>query len=96
MGKIYVGQTALRIQLTTNIDVSSATTNIKYQKPDGTTGQWSAAVLDKDRGIIFYDVVDSTILDQEGEWIVWAHVTFSNGKVAAGEPVTLNIYSEGD
>lgn len=96
MGKIYVGQTALRIQLTANIDISSATTNIKYQKPDGTVGQWDASILDKDRGSIFYDVVDSTILDQEGEWIVWAYVTFSNGKVAPGEPVILNIYSEGD
>ena len=96
MGKIYIGQTALRIQLTTNIDISSAETYIKYQKPDGTKDQWDALILDPDRGIIYHDVSLPTELDQEGDWIFWAYVVFSNGKVAAGEPVTIYVYPEGD
>jgi len=96
MGKIYIGQTALRIQLTANIDINNADAFIKYQKPDGTRGEWVASVYDADKGIIYYDMQATTDLDQEGDWIFWTYIEFGNGKVAAGEPVTIYVYPEGD
>jgi hypothetical protein len=96
MGKIYVGQTALRIQLTANVDINTATPYIKYQKPDGTVGQWEAGVINQDTGTVYYDIQASTDLDQEGEWIFWIYLVYFNSTVAAGEPVVKYIYAEGD
>lgn len=71
MGKIYVGQTALRIQLSTGIDLTDITVSIKYEKPDGTTGVWQASKLN-DSGTIYYDINTVTDLDQSGDWTFWA------------------------
>lgn len=94
MGKIYVGQTALRIQLSTGIDLTDITVSIKYEKPDGTTGVWQASKLN-DSGTIYYDINTVTDLDQSGDWTFWAFATLQNGKTAPGEPVTISVYEEG-
>lgn len=97
MGKIYVGQTALTIRLTTSIDLSSAkTTLIKYKKPDGTEGSWVATVFNVATGIISYVVASASILDQSGVWVLWAHITFNDDTVAAGEAVKQIIYKESE
>ena len=94
MGKIYVGQTALRFELTTDIDVHGAVCRIKYQKPDGVVSTWSGIVSDLDTGVFYYDVQASD-LDQAGDWILWAHVTFSDNTYAPGEPNTIEVFEEG-
>jgi len=95
MSKIYVGQTALRIQLTTGVDVTSAACQIKHLKPDGSLATWSGIILDVDRGVFYYDIQDTTDLDQAGDWILWAHVTFPDGSVAPGEPNSIEVFEEG-
>lgn len=95
MGKIYVGQTALTIQLTTGVDIAGATCKIKYEKPDKSTGFWTAAIVDTTTGVIKYEIVSADDIDQAGTWIVWAYVTFSGGTVCAGEPVAIVVHSEG-
>ena len=43
MGKIYQGQTDLTIALSTEKDLSGATSlKIKFKKPDGISGEWTA------------------------------------------------------
>lgn len=92
--KIYVGQTALSIQLDTTIDLAAMASGlIKYVKPDGSTGQWPA--VEGDPGVLVYDIQLDTDLDLEGSWKWWAHVTFNDGTYAPGDPVLEYVYTEG-
>ena len=98
MGKIYVGQTALIFRDSTGIDLSNADTmEIKYIKPDNTDGSWDAeiygAAID---GVIQYTIESADDLDQAGEWVRWAYITFTNGNIAPGEPIGFVVEEEGD
>ena len=95
MGKIYVGQTALRFQLTTDVDITGALCQIKHKKPDGTVALWSGIISDADTGVFYYDIQSSDDLDQAGDWIMWAHVTFQDLNYAPGEPNTIEVFEEG-
>ena len=97
MGKIYVGQTSLRIELTALVDITGASTKeIRYRKPDGTTGAWDAISDDDATGVLYYDLDAVTDLDQALRWEFWTYVTFSDGRSAPGEPVTLQVYEQLD
>jgi hypothetical protein len=95
MGKIFKGQSALRITVKTfcnleDVDVAL----IKYRKPDGSLGELNAAVYDNVKGVIFHEVVEGE-LDLSGWWLFWAFVTFADGRTAAGEAAKVFIYNEG-
>jgi len=96
MGKIYLNQSSLRLKLVTGVDITGASvTQIKYKKPDGeTTGTFTATVEDAGAGSIYYDFADDE-LDQAGNWLFWAFITFSDGRSAPGEPVRVTVYEEG-
>jgi hypothetical protein len=96
MSKIFVDQTSLRIILTTGVVIPSEaiTKEIRYRKPDGTTGSLTATVQDPVNGILYYDLtLNSTLLDQEGEWSFWSYVVFSDGRKARGETVVETIWN---
>lgn len=96
MGKIYKNQTKLRIQRTVNQDITAASvTSIKYVKPSGATGTLTASILTAATGVIYFDIVSSTTLDEAGMWTTWAYVTFSDTRSAAGEPVMMKVWEEG-
>ena len=96
MSNIYVGQSALRIQLTVGQDITSALAlKIKYKKPDGTTGSWTATEKTAATGVIYYDVVEITELDPKGTWTFWAYVQFADGRVADGDAFKHKIYEVG-
>jgi len=60
----------IRINIDTNIDLSGyATLQIRYQKPDGTTGCWNATICATDNTHMYYDTVIGD-LDQVGEWLI--------------------------
>ena len=68
----YVGDTN-RITLDTNIDVSGyATLQIKFRRPDWTTGKWTATIDPSDNNRMYYDLTESD-LDQEGTWRLQAN-----------------------
>jgi hypothetical protein len=95
MGKIFVSQTALRITLKTFVDLEGIISAvIKYRKPDGTMGEFSAAVSDIANGIIFHEVIEGEI-DVSGWWAFWAFVTFDDGRSAAGEAAKVYVWEEG-
>jgi hypothetical protein len=99
MGKIYIGQTALQFKATLGIDITGATvTQIKYIKPDvdATEGAWDAVVEDASTGVIYYNVVDADVLDEEGVWVLWGYVTLASGKSVPGEPFKKRVYVEGE
>ena len=95
MGKIYKGQSALRITLNTFTDLEDILSAvIKYRKPDGKTGEFAAAVGDTAKGVIFHECIEGE-LDVSGWWAFWAFVTFADGRTAAGEAAKVYIWTEG-
>ena len=95
MGKIYKGQSALRITAKTFIDLEDITSAvIKYRKPNGKTGELSAAVGDTANGVIIHECIEGEI-DISGWWVFWAFITFADGRTAAGEAAKVYIWQEG-
>jgi hypothetical protein len=95
MGKIFIGQTALRITLNTFCDLEDVNQAvIKYRKPDGSTGEFAAAVGDTAKGVIFYECIEGD-LNISGWWSFWAFATFADGRLAAGETAKVYIWEEG-
>jgi len=95
MSKIFREQTALRITIKTFTDlegISSAV--IRFCKPDGSTGEFAAAVGDPVKGVIFHEVIESEI-DISGWWSFWAFITFEDGRTAAGEAAKVYVWEEG-
>nr|AGS51783.1 hypothetical protein [uncultured bacterium contig00046] len=61
MGKIFKGQSALRIVLKTFIDLEEMLLAvIKFRKPDGSCGEFSAGVSDVAKGIIFHSALKAS------------------------------------
>jgi len=95
MGKIFKGQTALRISLKTFCDLDEIEKAIiRFKKPNGKFGEFSAAVSDVENGVIFHEVIEGEI-DVSGWWVFWSFVTFGDGRTAAGEAAKVFIWNEG-
>jgi len=95
MNKIYKNQSALRITLKTFTDLEDVQSAIiKYKKPNGKSGEFSAAVGDVANGVIFHEVIEGEI-DVSGWWVLWAFVTFADGRTAAGEAAKVFVWQEG-
>lgn len=95
MGKVYIGQTRLKIEVDLKADVTNAAVKLKYRKPGGTTGEFTMSVTDATNGIANYEVENASTFDTVGTWTFWAYVTYDDGKVAAGEPFNIHFYQEG-
>jgi len=97
LSKVYKYQSALRIELTTGVDITGATVKrIKYKKPGGTEGYWDASVSDAITGVIYYDIQLDTEIDEAGEWTFWAYITFSDERSAPGEAMKHTFFTEGE
>ena len=95
MATYIVGQSNLRIELETGITLTGNTCLIKYKKPNGVSGQWSATIS-TDVSKMYYDVTSSTDIDVAGKWIFWSHVTYGDGSIGKGHSATQYFYKEGD
>lgn len=96
MGKVFVGQIGAEFEATCSTNIAGATELlIKYIKPSTETGQWVASEVDDINGIMNFVTTLVTDLDEDGKWILWSHVIFSDGSVMAGEPFEYEIYNEG-
>ena len=95
MGRIFKGQSALRITLKTFCDLEGIENAvIRYRKPDGKVGNFPAAVGDTENGVIFHECIEGE-LDKSGWWSFWAFITFDDGRTAAGETAKVYIWLEG-
>ncbi|MCL2763579.1 MAG: hypothetical protein FWD36_10360 [Treponema sp.] len=95
MGKVFKGQSALRITLTTFCDLEGIENAfIKYRKPNGKTGEFTAAVSDAVKGVVFHECIEGDI-DACGWWAFWAFVAFADGRTAAGESAKVYVWNEG-
>ena len=95
MGRIFKGQSALRITVKTFTDLEGIISAcIKYRKPDGSAGEFPAGVGDVSKGVIFHECIEGEI-DMAGWWALWAFITFSDGRTAAGETAKIYIWKPG-
>jgi hypothetical protein len=95
MGRIFKGQSALRIVCKTFTDLEGIISAIiKYRKPDGSTGEFGAGVGDATRGVIFHECIEGE-LDMAGWWVFWACITFADGRTAPGEAAKVFIWDSG-
>ena len=95
MVRVFKGQSALRITVKTFADLEGIISAvIKYRKPDGVIGEFTAAVGDTAKGVIFHECIEGEI-DVSGWWAFWAFVTFADGRAAAGEAAKVFVWREG-
>ena len=95
MGRIFKGQSALRITVKTFTDLEGIISAcIKYRKPDGSAGEFPAGVGDVSKGVILHECIEGEI-DMAGWWALWAFITFSDGRTAAGETAKIYIWKPG-
>lgn len=87
--KIYVGDIGTEILLDAVEDISTQTKlEIKYKKPDGTTGAWSASLDDTTKAK--YATVAND-LDQAGVWTFQIYVEMPSWS-GLGESVSVVVY----
>ena len=95
MGRIFRGQSALRITVKTFCDLEGVISAvIKYRKPSGVVGEFAAAVGDVAKGVILHECIEGEI-DACGWWVFWAFITFADGRTAAGEAAKVYVWKEG-
>jgi len=95
MGRIFKGQSALRITLRTFCDLEGIeNAAIRFRKPCGATGEFAATVGDIANGVIFHECVEGDI-DTCGWWAFWAFVAFADGRAAAGESAKVFVWEQG-
>ena len=94
--RIYVGQNSLRIRMKVGQDITDANAlQIGYTDPQGNSANWTATEEDATAGIIYYDVVNTTELDEDGVWKFQAKITFSDGRIGYGLVNEVNIFDVG-
>jgi hypothetical protein len=67
---------------------------IRFCKPNGKKGEFTAAVGDTTKGVIFHEYIEGEI-DVSGWWAFWAFVIFADGRTAAGETSKVFVWNEG-
>lgn len=92
LNRVYVGDIGVKLRLYVNTDVSSGyNLYIKYEKPSGDTGTWSANA--EDTYYCTY-VTQSGTLDEAGEWKLQAYITAAEGSNAVhGDITKLFVYT---
>jgi hypothetical protein len=95
MGRIFKGQSALRITVRTFTDLGDVgSAVVKYRKPDGSAGEFAAGVGDAAKGVISHECIEGEI-DMAGWWTFWAFIIFADGRTAAGETAKVFVWREG-
>lgn len=74
------------------IDISTTTVRkIKYVKPDGSSGEWSANILNLSNSTIEYITNSTSNIDQAGTWMLQAYVEFADGRKFYTTPGRLHV-----
>jgi len=88
MARIFQNDIGTKVRLDAGTNISAATSlKIKYKKPDGTTGLWTAT-LDGTNYAYYYTIMGD--LDQTGRWEVQLYVV-SPGWTGYGEITTFEV-----
>ncbi|MHA1951891.1 MAG: hypothetical protein ACW987_18750 [Candidatus Thorarchaeota archaeon] len=77
MGKSYVGDISTEIVLDAGVALGTPDVlKIKYQKPDGTTGEWTATPYEVTKARY---VTENGDLDVSGLWVFQIYVELAGG-----------------
>ncbi len=91
MGKVYVGDIGTDIILDIGVDISSQTTlQIKYKKPNNSTGTWTAVVDNVNRAK--YITVSADDLDIAGDWLFTSYMVLTSW-TGHSEVVTMRVHA---
>lgn len=91
MSYIYQYQTGLRLEFDTDYSVANiASAIIKYEKPSGECGQWTAAIGSDT--VIYKNGFLATDLDEKGLWKLQPVITNTDGKTIPCKIVEMRIY----
>jgi len=96
MANIHVGQTAVRLEFNTGLDLTTAVElEIRFDKPNTIRGAFPGYILDREKGTVYYDVESEGDLDDTGQWHFWVHILFNDGTELDSDPITIYIYEPG-
>jgi len=93
--QVFKDQTGVKLRLQSFLDfdenpVTSA--KIKFIKPDGTAGEWTAQVLPGALdGDIYVDFSAAEKFDQAGRWSLWLEVVYTDGRTGKGRKTSYYV-----
>lgn len=97
MGKIKEFQTDLKVILDAEetLDITD-TILIKFRRPDGTTEERTATILETDANKAYYNLLvdDSDLLTPTGQYLAILDITASDGRKIKGETDKFDVYKE--
>lgn len=90
LSKMYKGDIGRKFILDADENITTATVvELRYIKPDGTTGTWSGSV--ENLKYAFYITQDANDLDQTGTWRVQLYVEIDGAKIH-GDIEDFHVY----
>jgi len=96
MAHIHVGQTAVRLELNVGLDLTTAKElEIRFIKPNTIMGAFPGYILDREKGVVYYDVESIGDLDDTGQWQFWVHIKFNDDTELDSDSVLIYIYEPG-
>ena len=72
----------------------AGTVQIKYRKPSGTAGAWTASVVSAEDGWIRY-TLPAASNDEDGDWTIWPYIIQSDLSVDIGTAQKIRMNQEG-
>ena len=95
VGRIYKGQSDLRITLRTFINLEGIIKAvIRYRNPNGKQGEFAAGLSNGEKGLISYECQAGDI-DVSGWWAFWAFIIFEDGRTAIGQTAKVYVWKQG-
>lgn len=86
---VFIGDTGVKIILEVGTDITSATTRkIKYRKPSGDSGSWTA--IQESSISISYTTTAATDLNEAGRWRLQAYVVTPSWTLS-GKIANINV-----
>lgn len=87
MSQVFQYDEGTQIKLDTKTDLTNAiVTKIKFAKPSGTSGSWSATVSEE----LIVHTTGSADLDELGFWVLQSYVEFPSWK-GHGKKATIEV-----
>lgn len=93
--KLFVGEIGKRIIVKVGVSLADLDSVVLFvEKPDGTTAvEWATSVLGAvENGQVYHNTVDGD-LDQEGQYRLYAKVTYNSGDLFYGERTTFRVFT---
>ena len=93
INKIYVGQSNIRIYVSTGADITGYNTvQIEVRQPSNSTTSWTATVNNASTGSLYYDVPTSTTLVSEGVYLLQPYIGFTDSTTSYGTTTEMRVY----